>query len=377
MFRIHIHPGSIQRERRQNSSSAVQNSRSNSFRRLLETPLSYLLIGLIVLGGCVVLSGCGGLVANTSSGNPSASAGSFTASPTTIAFGSVTIGSPATSTVSLVNSSSDSVVISQLSMSNSSFSVDGVGTLPFTLAAKSNATLNVHFGPSTAAAASGQLVITSNSLSSPSTTVQLSGTGVAAAPAPAPSVAALTVNASSIAFGNVTINTPSTQTVTLQSTGSAPVTVSAVSVSGTGFTVSGGTFPLTLNPSQSATLSVQFDPTAAGAATGQLTIVSNASTNPSVQISLSGTGQAASASYQVNLSWTAPTSSSDTVTGYNVYRAPSGGSSYAMLNSGADSQTSYTDSTVQSGSTYQYYVTSVDSSGAESAPSNVATIAIP
>jgi hypothetical protein len=371
MFRIHIHPGSIHRERRQNSSLPVQNNRSDSFRRPRETPLSYLPV-LIVLVCSFVLSGCGGLVANTSNGNPSASAGSFTASPATIAFGSVTVGSPATSTVSLANSSSDPVVISQLSMSNSSFSVDGVGTLPFTLAAKSNATLNVHFGPSTAAAASGQLVITSNSLSSPSTAIQLSGTGVAA-----PSVAALTVNASSIAFGNVTINTPSTQSVTLQSTGSAPVTVSGVSVSGTGFTVSGGTFPLTLNPSQSATLSVQFDPTAAGAATGQLTIASNASTNPRVQISLSGTGQAASTSYQVNLSWAAPTSSSDTVTGYNVYRAPSGGSSYAILNSGADSQTAYTDSTVQAGTTYQYYVTSVDSSGAESAPSNVATIVIP
>ena len=325
MFQIHIHPGSIHRERRQNSSPPVQNNRSNSFRRLHETPLSYLLIGLIVLGGCVVLSGCGGLVANTTG----ASAGSFTASPATIAFGSVAVGSPATNTVSLVNSSSDPVVISQLSLSNSSFSVDGAGTLPFTLAAKSNATLNVHFGPSTAGAASGQLVITSNSLSSPSTTVQLSGTGVAApalsglscastsvtgsgtdactvtlaavapsgsiavglasnnaavsvptsvtvaanattagftatvsavtsaqtatltssengtnetfalssSPAAAPSGAALTVNASSIAFGNVAVSTPSTQSLTLSSTGSAPITVSAASISGTGFAV--------------------------------------------------------------------------------------------------------------------------------------------
>ena len=35
--------------------------------------------------------------------------------------------------------------------------------------------------------------------------------------------------------------------------------------------VSGAAFPVTLNPSQSATLSVQFDPTATGAAAGQLT----------------------------------------------------------------------------------------------------------
>jgi hypothetical protein len=45
-----------------------------------------------------------------------------------------------------------------------------------------------------------------------------------------------------------------------------------------------------LNPGQAATLSVEFDPTAAGAATGQLTITSNSSANGTAVISLSGTG---------------------------------------------------------------------------------------
>ena len=85
-------------------------------------------------------------------------------------------------------------------------------------------------------------------------------------------VPTLSVNATTIAFGNVDLNTPSTQSLTLSSTGTAPVTVSAATVTGTGFTVSGATFPLTLNPNQTATLSVEFDPTAAGAASGSLTI---------------------------------------------------------------------------------------------------------
>jgi hypothetical protein len=48
-------------------------------------------------------------------------------------------------------------------------------------------------------------------------------------------------------------------------------------LSGAGFTVSGATFPVMLNPGQAATLSVQFDPATVGAATGQLTITSDSS----------------------------------------------------------------------------------------------------
>jgi len=189
-------------------------------------------------------------------------------------------------------------------------------------------------------------------------------------------VPTLSVNATTVAFGNVNLNTPSTQSVTLSSTGSAAVTVSSAAVTGTGFSVSGATFPLTLNPNQSATLSVQFDPTAAGAATGQLTITSNSSTNPTDVVSLSGTGQAAS--YEVNLSWNAPSSSSDPVAGYNVYRSPSGSSSYQLMGSVSSNQLAYTDTnSIQNGLAYDYMVESVDASGNESSPSNTATVSIP
>ena len=154
----------------------------------------------------------------------------------------------------------------------------------------------------------------------------------------------LSVNATTIAFGNVNLNSPATQTLILTSTGSAAVTVSAATVTGSGFTVSGVTFPITLNPNQTATLSVQFDPTVAGAVTGQLTITSNSSTGSSAVVSLTGTG--AAASHQVSLSWNAPINSADPVAGYNVYRALSGNSSYTQLNSTAMTQTTYTDTNV-------------------------------
>ncbi len=185
----------------------------------------------------------------------------------------------------------------------------------------------------------------------------------------------LSVNATTIAFGDVNLNSPATQSLILTSTGGAAVTVSAATVTGSGFSVSGATFPLTLNPNQTATLSVQFDPTTATALTGQLTITSNSSTGSSMVIGLSGTG--VGVLYEVNLSWDAPTSSPDPVAGYNVYRAPSGGTNYQQLNSMTVTQTTYVDTTVLNGQTYDYIVESVDASGVTSSASNMAAVPIP
>jgi hypothetical protein len=183
--------------------------------------------------------------------------------------------------------------------------------------------------------------------------------------------AALTINANSVSFGSVVVNTPATQPVTLTSTGTVPVTVSAASVSGTGFTLSGSTFPTILNPGQTMTLNVQFDPTTTGTDTGQLTITSNSATNATALVSLSGTGMP----HEIALSWNAPTGTSSQIAAYNVYRSPCGKSSYQRLN--ASTATQYTDNTVQSGTAYDYIVKSVDASGMESAPSNMTTVTIP
>jgi fibronectin type 3 domain-containing protein len=120
---------------------------------------------------------------------------------------------------------------------------------------------------------------------------------------------------------------------------------------------------------------VQFDPTVAGAATGQLTIVSNSSTNSTAVVPLTGTGTATA--YAVDLSWNAPTTSADPVAGYNVYRALSGSSTYQLLNSSVDTQTTYTDSTVQNGQVYDYIVESVDDNGNESVPTTPVAVTIP
>ena len=150
-------------------------------------------------------------------------------------------------------------------------------------------------------------------------------------------VPTLTISPASLAFGNVTVNTASTLPVTLTSTGTAPVTINSATLSGTGFTMSGATLPVTLNPTQSVTLNVQFDPTTAGAATGQLTIQSNSSTNGTAVISLTGTGTAVpgvlSALSCSNASLTGSGSDSCTVTLSSA--AGSGGLTVALASNNA------------------------------------------
>jgi hypothetical protein len=101
----------------------------------------------------------------------------------------------------------------------------------------------------------------------------------------------LGISPTHIEFGNVSVNTTAPpQAVTLTSVGTHAVTVTAAAVTGTGFAVSGVSFPISLVPGQTALLDVHFDPTAAGAAAGQLTIASNSANNSSAVVALSGTG---------------------------------------------------------------------------------------
>jgi hypothetical protein len=183
----------------------------------------------------------------------------------------------------------------------------------------------------------------------------------------------LSINATTVSFGNVVLNSPATQTLTLSATGALAVTVSSAALTGSGFTVSGANFPLTLNAGQSVNLNIQFNPTTAGAATGVLTVVSTSLNSPATVITLSGTGITAA----VQLTWNPPSDTADPAVGYKIYRATGTSSTYSLLNSSIDTQTSYTDSTIKGATTYQYYVTSVDAAGIESAPSNTTSVTTP
>jgi fibronectin type 3 domain-containing protein len=115
---------------------------------------------------------------------------------------------------------------------------------------------------------------------------------------------------------------------------------------------------------------VQFSPNVTGTVNGNISIVSNATGSPTT-VSLTGTGVV---QHSVALTWNASVS---TVAGYNVYRSTVSGGPYAKINSTLVTPLSYTDSTVQSGTTYYYVTTAVDSSGTESVFSNQVSAVIP
>lgn len=181
----------------------------------------------------------------------------------------------------------------------------------------------------------------------------------------------LSPSSTQVSFGNVTVGSSTSQLVTLTAAGSSNVTISSVSASGTGFAVSGGT-NVTLTPNQSVTVSVSFQPKAAGAVSGKLLVSSNAS-NSSLQIGLSGSGVAASGNHSVALNWQA---SSSPVVGYFVFRGSSAGN-LSQINASAVTSTSYTDKNVANGQTYIYAVKSVDASNVLSNFSNTVTVTIP
>ncbi|MBS1806520.1 MAG: choice-of-anchor D domain-containing protein [Acidobacteria bacterium] len=185
-----------------------------------------------------------------------------------------------------------------------------------------------------------------------------------------PASAQLSVDATTISFGSVILNQTTTQLVTLSSVGKAAVTVQSVAISGTGFSLSPVSLPTTLNPGQALVLTLVYKASITGSQKGLLTITSNSSTNPSLTINLA----ASTSGHRVELSWNAPASSSVPLSSYSVYRASGSSGSFAKI--GSSGQPSYTDSGVQPGSSYRYYVTSVASTG-ESKPSNTYTVTIP
>src|SRR5262249_12910713 len=157
------------------------------------------------------------------------------------------------------------VTISQVSISAAGYSVNGLSTT--SVAPGGTATFNAMFAPTTAGNLAGSVSIASNAPTSPST-VALTGTGAAVTQTPS-------FSATSLAFGNVNTGSSATQTETITNTGNAAVQITQISASGTGYTLSGVSVPATLNPSQALTFSVVFAPTAAGAASGSVTVTSN------------------------------------------------------------------------------------------------------
>jgi hypothetical protein len=283
--------------------------------------------------------------------------------PSSANLGTVAVGASNSQTIQISNSGNGVLTITQVSASGPGFSTTGL-SVPLSLNPGQSSTFNAQFQPASTGSATGSITIVSNAPGSPAV-VTLSGSGVAA-------TQTLSFSSSSVSFGSVDDGTSKTQNETITNTGNSDVQISQIAVGGTGFSLSGAGVPVTLSASQSLTFGIVFSPTAAGSATGTVTVTSNASGSPA-SIALSGTG-IQQVPHTVGLSWTASTS---TVSGYNVYRSTTSGSGYTKVNNGLVASVNYTDSTVANATTYYYVTTAVDGSGNESSYSNEASAVIP
>ena len=303
-------------------------------------------------------------VSNVALSGTAVASGQLTSNPTSLSFGSVQPGSKKTLSETLSNSGAAALTISQIAPSGAGFSFSGI-TLPVTLSPSQSFTFSVTFAPlsSSTGTINGALSISSNA-ANPSISIPLSGSTVTPGQLP--------VSPTSINFGNVTVGSSQKQSATL-SASNGSVTVSSAGMTGTEFSLSGISFPLTIASGQSVSFGVTFAPKVSGSTSATLTFASNA-VNGSVAESFSGSGTAP-AQHSVTLNWNA--SSSSNVVGYNIYRSSQSAGPYAKINSVLDPSTTEVDSSVQTGSTYYYVVTAVDSSGRESGYSNQVRAVIP
>lgn len=275
-------------------------------------------------------------------------------------FGNTLTGSSQTLSVTLTNTGGAGVSISQAAVTGSGFSLSAVA-LPLAVGAGQSVTMTIAFAPAATGSSSGTLTVTSNA-SDGVVSVPLSGNGTG--------VGQITIAPASLSFGDVDLGSTESLGGTISAGGSS-VTISSVSSTNSQFTLGGIALPLTLAAGQSAPFTITFAPQASGTISGSFSFVSNASNSPNTEAA-SGTGE--TVQYTVALSWDASTS---TVAGYNVYRATTSGGPYSKIDASLDTATTYADNTVQTGQTYYYVTTAVNSAGVESAYSNQVAAQIP
>jgi hypothetical protein len=237
-------------------------------------------VALIFLG-LATMVGCQGFSAAKPATTQQTQVGSLVLSGATLDFGSVTAGTSKTLTLSASNTGAVPLSIASVSISSKYFTLSSP-SLPAVVAAGQNSTISIVFTPNAAGAFTATVSIASNASDS-AATVSVSGTGV--------TNGQLVLNQTSDSFGNVTVGSQSSQTVTLTNNTASSVTISQAVVSGSGFSLSGLSTPLALNAGANATFSIIFAPLSTGSVSGSLAITSNA-VDPALSMTLSGAGVA-------------------------------------------------------------------------------------
>ena len=214
------------------------------------------------------------------------SAPAVTLSATSVAFGDEAKGATsAAKTITLTNSGN-------AALSSLSIALAGTGAADFlesnncgtSLAAGAKCTITLEFKPASTGSYSASVSIKDNAAGSPQA-IALTGTGTAPA---------VSLSASSVAFGNEVKGTTSTaKTVTLTNSGNVALSSISIALAGTGAAdfVESNNCGTSLAASAKCTITLEFKPASTGSYSASVSIKDNAANSPQT-ITLSGTGTA-------------------------------------------------------------------------------------
>jgi hypothetical protein len=200
----------------------------------------------------------------------------LTFSPTTLAFGTVAVGTTSASkTVTITNNESSTLSYSFAAGGNYAISTTGT-TCTGSLAAAAKCNIAVTFTPTATAAINGSLSLSDGSSFSPQV-VSLSGTGSGGSTAP------LTFTPASVTFATEAVGTTSAaKSVTVKNTSTSSVTLASLAASSDFVAAGTGTKPcaanLNLAANATCTMSITFAPVlgASGSISGSIVITDNA-----------------------------------------------------------------------------------------------------
>ena len=209
-------------------------------------------------------------------------AGALRCSPDALWFGGVLAGTTRVLSATLSNTGATSITVYSVSQNLAEFSLSGL-SLPMILAPKQAVDFQVTFAPETGGHVDGTFTFSTDA-SSALLVFGVHGTGE--------TKGLISASAASLSFGSIATGGTADLAEVLTNSGTAPLSISQISVSGTGFSFGAVKLPLRIIVGQSVSLSLVFSAQLAGPANGNLSITSNAS-NPNLMIPLSGSAATA------------------------------------------------------------------------------------
>jgi hypothetical protein len=200
---------------------------------------------------------------------------------TSLDFGSVKVGKKVTKTLKIGNNGSGDLLITLSGLEGTDFSIQGSGSV--TIKAKKSYSLKVLCTPTSGGLKTATLEIDSNDPDTPTLEISLTAT----LPATTPDIS---VAQTSLDFGSVKVGKKVTKTLKITNNGSGDLWITLSGLEETHFGIQGSS-SVTIKAKKNYSLKVLFTPESTGLETATLTITSNDPDTPTINISLSGTGQ--------------------------------------------------------------------------------------